>query len=71
MEIQYNYQIRVPDDKRDWEEIGAIQRYATDRVLAIQYGRRLARVFNAEVRMTDGPDHKNTSGTYLKDEYNY
>lgn len=68
MEIQYNYQIRIPSDKRDWDEIEAIQRIASDRVLAIQYGRRLARVFNAEVRMTDGSDHLKTSGTYLKDE---
>ncbi|MNJ95327.1 hypothetical protein D3C87_130370 [compost metagenome] len=68
MDIQYNYQIRIPSDKRDWDEIEAIQRIAADRVLAIQYGRRLARVFNAEVRMTDGSDHLNTSGTYLKDE---
>ncbi|CDS93680.1 Addiction module toxin RelE [Sphingobacterium sp. PM2-P1-29] len=68
METQYNYQIRKATDKRDWQDIEAIKRSAPDRFNAIQYGRRLARVFNAEIRMTDDPDYKNASGTYLRDE---
>ncbi len=68
MQIQYNYQIRTVTDNRDWDDIETIQRSTSDRFDAIQYGKRLARVFNAEVRMTEGSDHKKSSGTYLRDE---
>ncbi len=68
METKYNYQIRKTTDKRDWDDIDIIQRSAADRFDAIQYGKRLARVYNAEIRMTEGSDHKNSSGTYLRDE---
>ncbi|OJV50980.1 MAG: hypothetical protein BGO31_10965 [Bacteroidetes bacterium 43-16] len=68
METNYNYQIKIVGDTREWRDIEAIQKSAKDRVTAIQYGRRLARVFNAEIRMTDKPDYKKASGTYLRDE---
>lgn len=66
---KYNYQIRLKSDKRDWADIEVLKRNATDRFDAIQYGKRLARVFNAEIRMTDGPDHRKSSATYLRDEF--
>lgn len=69
MERQYNYQIRPFSDKRDWDDIEAIKRSENDRVAAIIYGKRLARAFKAEVRMTEGDDPAKTSGTYLSDEW--
>ncbi len=69
METKYNYQIRKVSDKRDWNDIEAIQRVSDDRVTAIIYGRRLARVFNAEIRMTEGDDPVKASGTYISDNW--
>ena len=69
METKYNYQIRIKSDKRDWVDIEAIQRPSNDRVTAIIYGRRLARVFNAEIRMTEGDDPGKASGTYISDKW--
>lgn len=69
MEIQYNYQIRTASDKRPWEEIEAIKKPDTCRVSAVLYGRKLARTFNAEIRMTEGGDHLNASATYITDNW--
>lgn len=68
METKYNYQIKKANDKRDWHKIEAIQRPSNDRVTAIIYGRRLARVFNAEIRMTEGDDPGRASETYISDK---
>ena len=69
METKYNYQIRKVSDKREWNDIELIQRASDDRVTAIIYGRRLARVFNAEIRMTEGDDPVKANGTYISDNW--
>lgn len=69
METQYNFQIRKNNDHREWEQISPHSKAYTDRLQAILFAQRLARVFDAEIRFTEGENHLATSGTYISDNH--
>lgn len=65
MEAQFNFQIKNRKDKRDWEAIEVSYRIHCDRSTSIRYARKLSKIFNSEIRMTQGADPLKTSGTYI------
>ena len=69
METQYNFQVRKAGVRTDWEDIAPIHRNYLERVTALHFAKRLARIFpNAEIRLTEGEDPHTTSGTYIRDD---
>ena len=65
MEAQFNFQVKRRNDKREWEEIGVYYQTYCDRTTAIRYARKLSKIFNSEIRMTQGENLFKTSGTYI------
>ena len=65
MEAQFNFQVKHRNDKREWEEIGVYYQTHCDRTTAIRYARKLSKIFNSEIRMTQGENPFKTSGTYI------
>ena len=65
METQFNFQIKNRKDKRDWELIEVSYQIYCERNTAIRYARKLSKIFNSEIRMTQGTEPLKTSGTYI------
>jgi hypothetical protein len=70
MEAQFNFQMKPRNEKRDWETIEIHYRTYCDRNTAIRYARRLSKIFNSEIRLTEGTDPFKTSGTYINENNN-
>ena len=68
MEVQFNFQLRHRNDKREWEEIEVYYQTYCDRATAICYARKLSKTFNSEVRLTEGKEPFKTSGTYIYEQ---
>jgi len=69
MEAQFNFQIKNrKDDRRDWETIEVSYKIYCERNTAIRYARRLSKIFNSEIRMTQGAEPLKTSGTYIYEQ---
>ena len=68
MKAQFNFQLRNRNDKREWEEIGVYYQTYCDRSTAIHYARNLSKIFNSEVRLTEGKEPLKTSGTYINEQ---
>ncbi len=65
MEAQFNFQLRQQNDKREWEEIEVYYQTYCDRTTAIRYAREFSKIFNSEIRMTQGVNPFKTSGIYI------
>jgi len=52
-------------DKREWEEIEVCYQTYCARSTAIRYARNLSKIFNSEIRMTQGKEPLKLSGTYI------
>lgn len=65
MEAQFNFQMKQRKDKRKWEEIDVYYQTHCDRTTAIRYARNLSKIFNSEIRLTEGKEPFKTSGTYI------
>ena len=65
METQFNFQIKNRKDKRDWELIEVSYQIFCDRTTAVRYARRISKIFQSEIRMTEGTNPFKTSGTYI------
>ena len=65
MEAQFNFQVKQRNDKREWENIEVYYQTHCDRTTAIRYARKLSKIFNSEIRMTQGINPFKTSGTYI------
>lgn len=65
MEAQFNFQMKHRKDKREWEEIEIYYQTHCDRPTAIRYARNLSKIFNSEIRMTQGKEPLKLSGTYF------
>ena len=65
METQFNFQIKNRKDNRDWETIEFSYQSHCERNTAIRYARKLSKIFNSEIRMTQGTEPLKTSGTYI------
>ena len=59
MEAQFNFQLRQRNDKREWEDIEVYYQTYCDRTTAICYARNLSKIFNSEIRLTDGKNGQN------------
>ena len=68
MEAQFNFQLRHRNDKREWEDIEVYYQTHCDRNTAIHYARNLSKIFNSEVRLTEGKEPLKTSGTYINEQ---
>ena len=68
MEAQFNFQLRNRNDKREWEDIEVYYQTHCDRITAIHYARNLSKIFNSEVRLTEGKEPLKTSGTYINEQ---
>ena len=53
------------NDKREWENIEVYYQTHCDRTTAIRYARKLSKIFNSEIRMTQGANPFKASGTYI------
>ena len=65
MEAQFNFQLRHRNDKIDWEDVAVGYQIFCDRTTAIRYARKLSKIFNSEIRMTQGANPFKASGTYI------
>ena len=68
MEAQFNFQLRHRSDKREWEDIEVYYQTHCDRITAIRYARNLSKIFNSEIRLTEGKEPFKTSGTYIYEQ---
>lgn len=69
MEAQFNFQMKGQKDKREWEKIEVYYQTHCDRTTAVRHARNLSKIFQSEIRLTQGTDPFKTSGTYIN-EYN-
>lgn len=67
METQFNFQMKRPKDKREWEDVEVYYKTHCDRSTAIRYARKLSKIFKSEIRMTQGVRPLETSGTYIRE----
>ncbi|MFT3920011.1 addiction module toxin RelE [Cloacibacterium sp.] len=65
METQFNFQMKQRNDKKEWEDIEVYYQTHCDRTTAIRYARKLSKIFNLVIRMTQGGNPFKTSGTYI------
>lgn len=65
MNPQFNFQMKQQKDKREWEEIEIYYLTHCDRPTAIRYAKNLSKIFNSEIRMTQGTEPLKLSGTYI------
>ena len=65
MESQFNFQMKRRKDKKEWEQIEVYYQTHCDRTTAIRYARNLSKIFNSEIRLTEGKEPLKTSGTYI------
>ena len=67
MQVQFNFQVRQRKDKNDWDKILVYYHTYCDRTTAIHYARKLSKIFQSEIRLTQGADPFKTSGTYINE----
>ena len=65
MTAQFNFQMKHRTDQREWEAIEVYYKTHCDRTTAIRYARKLSKMFQSEIRMTEGTEPLKTSGTYI------
>lgn len=65
MKTRFNFQINPDRKRKGWEEIKPHVKIMEDRVAAIQLAQKVARLFKAEVRLTEGDYPFTTSGSYF------
>lgn len=70
MEARYNFQMKPKSDKSEWEKMEVFSNTYCDRATAIDYGRKLSKKFNTEMRITEGKEPFKTSGTYIYENNN-
>jgi len=66
MQTQFNFQINPDNDRKDWEQVKVHVKVLSDRVTAVQLARKVARLFKAEVRLTEGKYPFRVSGSYIR-----
>lgn len=69
MEAQFNFQMKQRKDKREWEDIETYYQTHCDRTTAIRYARKLSKMFQSEIRLTQGTEPLKTSGTYIYENH--
>ncbi|AZA47047.1 addiction module toxin RelE [Chryseobacterium carnipullorum] len=69
MEAQFNFQMKHRKDRRGWEAIEVYYKTHCDRTKAIRYARNLSKIFNSEIRMTQGTEPLKLSGTYIYENH--
>lgn len=65
MKTTFNFQINPDHNRKEWEAIPTHSRMIRDRVTAILLAKKVARLFKAEVRLTEGHYPFTTSGAYF------
>ena len=65
MEAQFNFQIKHRNNKIDWEDVAVGYQIFCDRTTAVRYARRISKIFQSEIRLTEGTNPFKTSGTYI------
>lgn len=65
IKTKFNFQINPDNDRKPWDEIEVLSRWMADRVTAVQLAQKVAQLFNAEVRLTEGNYPYTTSGAYF------
>ncbi|MDR2272036.1 MAG: hypothetical protein LBF27_14115 [Sphingobacterium sp.] len=64
MERKFNFQINS-DKYRYWEDVPVISTVLPDRFSAVLIARNAAKLFKADVRMSEGKEAMKTSGSYF------
>nr|WP_199077101.1 hypothetical protein [Pedobacter sp. ASV19] len=65
MKTTFNFQINPDDNRKDWDNVTVHTKVITDRPTAIHLAQKVARLFKAEVRLTEGHYPFTTSGSYF------
>ena len=66
MKVSFNFQINPDDCRKDWHKVPPYRRSCDDRVAAVQLARKLAKLYKAEVRLSEGEDPMSVSGSYFR-----
>ena len=53
MEAQFNFQVKHRNNKVDWEDVAVGYQIFCDRTTAVRYARRISKIFQSEIRMTE------------------
>ncbi|RKE47144.1 addiction module toxin RelE [Sphingobacterium detergens] len=64
METRFNFQINS-DKYRYWEDVPVISTILPDRFSAVLIARKVAKLFKADVRMSEGKEAMKSSGSYF------
>ena len=65
METRFNFQTNPDHDRKQWDDVPVIPKLIPDRIAAVQLAKKVARLFKAEVRLTEGNYPFTTSGAYF------
>ncbi|WP_214226667.1 hypothetical protein [Pedobacter sp. B4-66] len=68
MNVQFNFQINPDHDRKHWDAIRPHKKLMSDRVSAVMLAKKVARLFKAEVRLTEGDYPFTTSGSYFNNK---
>ncbi len=66
MHFPFNFQINPDNDRKSWDKIPHRTKHMTDRDTAVILAKKTARLFKAEVRLTEGNYPFTTSGSYFR-----
>lgn len=70
MKSIFNFQINPDNDRQKWDNIPPIPKLLNDRVAAVMLAKKTAKLFRAEVRLTEGNYPFTTSGSYFHHKTN-
>ncbi|MBE9598694.1 hypothetical protein D3C87_299090 [compost metagenome] len=65
MTTQFNFQINPSHARKAWERVTPIQRHFANLTDAVALAKRTAKIYKAEVRLTNGSDAYKCSGGYF------
>lgn len=65
MTTQFNFQINPSHARKAWGEVAPIQRHFVNITDAVKLAKRAAKIYKAEVRLTNGSDAFKSSGGYF------
>lgn len=65
MKTRFNFQINPDSNRKIWDDVPVIVKFIADRGEAVQLAKKSAKLFKAEVRLTEGINPLNKSGAYF------
>lgn len=68
MKVSFNFQINPDSSRVEWPKVPVYRKLCEDRVVAAQFARKLAKLYKAEVRLSEGADPMAVNGDYFRQD---